>query len=65
MVLLPLLPSVSVSSRQEVMVHVPKVVTHQRVQHQHVEQTVEIPVPQVQELRVHNGSQPARKSNQR
>ena len=36
-------------SREEVMVHVPKIMTHTRVRHEHVEQTVEVPIPQTQE----------------
>ena len=35
--------------RQEEVVHVPKVITQQRVQHQQVEQTVEVPVPMMQD----------------
>ena len=41
------------SARQlwkEVMVHVPKIMTQTRVRHEHVEQTVEVPIPHTQEL---------------
>ena len=31
------------------MVHVPKIMTQTRVRHEHVEQTVEVPIPQTQE----------------
>lgn len=33
---------------QEVMVHVPKIMTQTRVRHEHVEQTVEVPIPHTQ-----------------
>ena len=32
------------------MVHVPKIMTQTRVRHEHVEQTVEVPIPHTQEL---------------
>jgi hypothetical protein len=39
----------SAFSPQEVMVHVPKIMTQTRVRHEHVEQTVEVPIPHTQD----------------
>ena len=37
------------------MAHVPKIMTQTRVRHEHVEQTVEVPIPQTQETGVLEG----------